>query len=177
MKFNKYQLAAAGIAVAIIVIVVFTQRSDWDANKYILSADSQGNLVPKSEKYFDDKEKALIASVDQKIAAVNNRVTSVDNKVNVQRRDFNNRASHVDRHFTPRSDFNRLDAWSRTVGPWGDARFQPKGNYVEYGKAFNLRNQAKPGDQLTGPHNWGRGDGLGWYHNRNAGKWTGWYIT
>lgn len=59
MKFNKYQLAAAGIAVVIIVIVVFTQRSDWDANKYILSADDAGNLNPVSESYFDNKEKEL----------------------------------------------------------------------------------------------------------------------
>lgn len=69
MKLNKYQLAAAGIAVVIIVIGVFTQRSDWDANKFILSADGQGNLAPRSEKYFDDKEKALIATVKQKIDA------------------------------------------------------------------------------------------------------------
>src|SRR5210317_247321 len=129
MKRGVY--IALALALVITLIVVFTQRSDWDANKFILSADGEGNLEPKSEQYFDDKEKALFATVDQKIAAVNNRISGVDNKVNVQRRDFNNRAAHVDRHFTPRSDFNRLDAWSRTVGPWADGRYQPKGHYVQ----------------------------------------------
>jgi hypothetical protein len=171
MKLNKYQLAAAGIALAIIVIVVFTQRSYWDANKYILSADDAGNLEPKSEKYFDDKEKALLATVDQKIAAVNNRITSVDNKVDIQRRDFNNRAGHVDRHFTPRSDFNRLDAWHHTVGPWADARFQAKGNYVQYGRDIHLNNRSKPAHEKFGAAN-ERG---GWYKGRNDK--TQWYIT
>ena len=150
MKFNKYQLAAAGIAVAIIVIVVFTQRSDWDANKYILSADDQGNLVPKSEKYFDDKEKALIASVDQKIAAVNNKIRTVENNINQQRTDFNDRARHVDRHFATKNEFNRLDSWSRTVGPWADARFQRAGDYVRRGQ--NYRVFSGNNQQL---HHWG----------------------
>lgn len=170
MKFNKYQLVAAGIVLAIIVIVVFTQRSDWDANKYILSADDAGNLEPKSEKYFDDKEKALIAAVDRKIAAV-------DNKVNIQRRDFNNRAGHVDRHFATKGEFNRLDAWSRTVGPWADARYQPKGNYqaaghyVQYNRPFHLKNKAR-GNELFGE--W-RERG-GWYGGDN-GNTTRWYIS
>jgi len=170
MKFNKYQLAAAGITVAIIVIVVFTQRSDWDANKFILSADGEGNLEPKSEQYFDDKEKALFATVDQKIAAVNNRISGVDNKVNVQRRDFNNRAAHVDRHFTPRSDFNRLDAWSRTVGPWADGRYQPKGHYVQYNTDFHLRNRRR-GNERFGEYN-ERG---GWFGGPN--QRTQWFIS
>jgi len=57
MKFNKYQLAAAGIALVIIIIIVFTQRSDWNKNRFILSADDQGNLNPVSESYFENKEK------------------------------------------------------------------------------------------------------------------------
>lgn len=142
MKFDKYKLASAvGIALVIIVIVVFTQRSDWDANKYILSADDSGNLEPKSEKYFDDKEKALLAAVDQKIAAVNSRITGVDNKVNVQRRDFNNRAGHVDRHFATKAEFNRLDAWHRGLGAWTDGRYQPKGDYVRKDRTVALKLQ------------------------------------
>ena len=73
MKFNKYHLAA-GAGLVIILIVVFVQRSDWDSNKYILSADDAGNLEPKSEKYFDDKEKALLNTVNQKNAALNETV-------------------------------------------------------------------------------------------------------
>lgn len=141
MKFNKYYIGA-GVVLVIILIVVFTQRSDWDANRYILSADNEGNLEPKSEKYFDDKEKALLASVDAKIAAVNNRVTSVnnrvtsvDNKVNVQRRDFNNRAGHVDRHFTTKTEFKQLGDF---IGPWADERYIKRG---EHYKIFDAANQ------------------------------------
>jgi hypothetical protein len=161
----------------VILIVVFTQRSDWDADRFILSADSEGNLDPVSEKYFADNEKALLASVDTRIAAankritdVNNRVSSVDHKVNVQRTDFNNRAGHVDRHFATKAEFNRLDAWSRTVGPWGDGRFQPKGNYVQYGRAFHLQNHSK-GNNRFGAYN-ERG---GWYGGPNDK--TQWVIT
>lgn len=137
MKFNKYQLAAAGIAVVIIVIFMFRQRSDWDANKFILSADDQGNLVPKSEKYFDDKEKALLASVDQKIAAVNsrisgvdNRVTTVDNKVNTQRRDFNQQIINTDRVFATKADVNRLDRWKDGRDNHNDGRYIQKNSSV-----------------------------------------------
>ena len=71
MKFNKYNIGAAGAVLVIILIVVFVRRSDWDSSKYILSADDAGNLEPKSEKYFDDKEKALLTRVDQKNSALN----------------------------------------------------------------------------------------------------------
>lgn len=177
MKFDKYKLASAvGIALVIIVIIVFTQRSDWDANKYILSADNEGNLEPKSEKYFDDKEKALLASVDAKIAAVNNRISGVDNKVNVQRTDFNNYKGAADRHFSTKAEFNRLDAWHRGLGAWTDARYQrkgnyqPAGNYVQYGRPFHLQNQSKGNDRFGAWNERG-----GWYGGPN--QWTQWVIT
>lgn len=56
MKIDKYYIAA-GVALLVILIVVFTQRSDWNANRFILSADSKGNLTPVSESYFDGEEK------------------------------------------------------------------------------------------------------------------------
>ena len=169
MKINKYYVAAATL-LAVILIVVFVQRSDWDADKYILSADDAGNLEPKSEKYFDDKEKALLAAVDQKIAAVNGRVTGVDNKVNVQRTDFNNYKGAADRHFATKAEFNRLDRWASGLGAWTDGRYQRKGNYVEYGKAFHLQNTSKGNDRFGAWNERG-----GWYGSPNA--WTQWLIT
>lgn len=96
MKFNKYQLVAAGIAVAILVIVVFTQRSDWDANKFILSADGQGNLEPKSEKYFENQEKKLLSNVDTKL---NNQLAEVGISVAAQKKKLDFLSSlYGDRH-------------------------------------------------------------------------------
>jgi hypothetical protein len=60
MKLNKYHIGAAGIAVVIIVVIVFRQRSDWNRNRFILSADSEGNLNPVSESYFENKENEAI---------------------------------------------------------------------------------------------------------------------
>ena len=67
MKIDKYYIAG-GVAILVILIVVFTQRSDWDANKFILSADSKGNLTPVSEKYFEDQEKKIMEKVAGKVA-------------------------------------------------------------------------------------------------------------
>ena len=67
MKIDKYYIAG-GVAILVILIVVFTQRSDWDANKFILSADSKGNLTPVSESYFEDQEKKIMEKVDRKVA-------------------------------------------------------------------------------------------------------------
>ena len=69
MKINPYYIAA-GVALLIILIVVFTQRSDWDAANYILSADAEGNLTPVSESYFDGEEKKLMEKVDGKLRAL-----------------------------------------------------------------------------------------------------------
>ena len=60
MKFNKYHIGAAGAVLVIILIIVFVQRSDWDKSRFILSADSEGNLNPVSESYFENKEKEAI---------------------------------------------------------------------------------------------------------------------
>ena len=76
MKINKYYGAAALLTV--ILIVVFTQRSEWNANKFILSADSEGNLDPKSEAYFDAKEKAFLAKVDAKLAQVDKNTKAIN---------------------------------------------------------------------------------------------------
>ena len=69
MKINPYY-ASAGIALVVILITLFTQRSNWNKDKFILSADDSGNLSPISEEYFDNKEKALLAKVDAKLAQV-----------------------------------------------------------------------------------------------------------
>ncbi len=61
---------AALVAVAIIVIVVFTQRSDWDLNRYILSADSEGNLNSVPEQYFKDQEDRIMKLVNDKLKNV-----------------------------------------------------------------------------------------------------------
>ena len=70
MKFNKYHIGAAGAVLLIILIVVFVLRSDWDANKYILSADYAGNLNPLSESYFANKERDLKAHVTNEVKTV-----------------------------------------------------------------------------------------------------------
>ena len=69
MKINPYY-AAAGIALVVILVILFTQRSNWNKDKFILSADDSGNLTPISEDYFDNKEKALLAKVDAKLAQI-----------------------------------------------------------------------------------------------------------
>lgn len=67
MKIDKYYIAA-GVALLVILIVVFTQRSDWNADRFILSADSKGNLTPVSESYFEGEEKRMKGVVDGKVA-------------------------------------------------------------------------------------------------------------
>ena len=69
MKINPYY-ASAGIVLVVILVTLFTQRSNWNKDKFILSADDSGNLTPISEDYFDNKEKALLAKVDAKLAQV-----------------------------------------------------------------------------------------------------------
>ena len=69
MKIDKYYIAA-GVALLVILIVVFTQRSDWNADRFILSADSKGNLTPVSESYFDGEEKKLMEKVDGKLRSL-----------------------------------------------------------------------------------------------------------
>jgi len=164
MKINNYYIGLALVSV-VILIVVFTQRSDWGADKFILSTDSEGNLDPVSEKYFDDNEKALLASVDTRIAAANkritdviNRVSSVDNKVNVQRRDFNNRNGHVDRYFATKAEFNRLDAWSNTVLPYVDKYYVRKNSQVAL--------------RLEGGHTQGKGGYVGGSKDWYQMKWN-----
>lgn len=65
MKFNKYQLAAAGIAVAIIIIFALIQRSYWNEDNYLIVADENGNLSSKSESYFKNKEQSVVERIDQ----------------------------------------------------------------------------------------------------------------
>ena len=69
MKIDPYY-ASAGIALVVILVILFTQRSNWNKDKFILSADDSGNLSPISEDYFDKKEKALLAKVDAKLVGV-----------------------------------------------------------------------------------------------------------
>ena len=69
MKINPYYIAG-GVALLVILIVVFTQRSDWDANRFILSADSKGNLTPVSESYFEDQEKKIMEKVAEKMRSL-----------------------------------------------------------------------------------------------------------
>lgn len=67
MKFNNYQLAAAGIAVAIIIIFALIQRSDWNEDNYIIVADENGNLSSKSEGYFKNKEQNVVSTLRRDI--------------------------------------------------------------------------------------------------------------
>ena len=78
MQFNKYYLAAAASVLVITLIIVFSQRSDWDSNRYILSSDNDGNLIPRSESYFEEKENARTNWVT---GTVNNRVQGLANEL------------------------------------------------------------------------------------------------
>lgn len=69
MKINKYY-AAFAVLLAIVLIAAFIQRSDWDADRYILSADNSGNLKPISEKYFKDQEDRIMKLVNDKLKNV-----------------------------------------------------------------------------------------------------------
>ncbi len=73
MKLTNYQLGAAAVLVLLAVIAVFVQRSNWNRDRYILSADNAGNLKPVSEKYFEDKQKAFenrLNIMEKKVAPV-----------------------------------------------------------------------------------------------------------
>ncbi len=77
MKLNSYQLGAAAALAFLVVIAVFVQRSNWNRDRYILSADNAGNLISVSEAYFDSKEKALLAKVDAKLAQVDKNTRGI----------------------------------------------------------------------------------------------------
>ena len=68
MKRGVY--IALALALVITLIVVFTQRSDWDPNRFILSADNSGNLNPVSEQYFKDQEERIMNLVNDKLKDV-----------------------------------------------------------------------------------------------------------
>jgi hypothetical protein len=87
MKINPYYIAGA-VAVLVILIVVFTQRSDWDATRHILSSDSEGNLTPISESYFEGEEQRLIGVVNAKLAEVNASLTALSSRVSTNTTDI-----------------------------------------------------------------------------------------
>lgn len=68
MKRGVYITLA--LALVITLIVVFTQRSDWDPTRFILSADNSGNLNPVSESYFKDQEERIMNLVNDKLKNV-----------------------------------------------------------------------------------------------------------
>lgn len=74
MQFNKYYLAAAAAVLVIILFIVFSQRSDWDSNRYILSADDDGNLNPISESYFQNEEIKQRSAFEAMTQKLNKRV-------------------------------------------------------------------------------------------------------
>jgi hypothetical protein len=72
MKINPYYIAGA-VAVLVILIVVFTQRSDWDAANFILRTDSEGNLTPISESYFEGEEQRMAGVVNATVSDLQGR--------------------------------------------------------------------------------------------------------
>jgi hypothetical protein len=68
MKRGVY--IASALVLVVILIVAFTQRSDWDLNRYILSADDSGNLKSVPEKYFKDQEDRIMKLVNDKLKNV-----------------------------------------------------------------------------------------------------------
>lgn len=72
MKFNKYYIGA--LAAVAIILIIFSQRSDWDSNRYILSADNTGNLNPISESYFQNEENRIKSQVDAALAGQKKKV-------------------------------------------------------------------------------------------------------
>tara|TARA_B110000977_G_scaffold45019_1_gene61233 strand:- start:1554 stop:2015 length:462 start_codon:yes stop_codon:yes gene_type:complete len=95
MKIDKYYIAA-GVALLVILIVVFTQRSDWKADRFILSADSKGNLTPVSESYFADEEQRQTTATQNALAPLQ----GIPEKVN-KHETFIDRGyfAHIDRIF------------------------------------------------------------------------------
>jgi len=152
MKFNKYHIGIAGAVLVIILIVVFSQRSDWDANKFILSADNQGNLNPVSEKYFDDKEKALLAAVDQKIATANQKIATANQKIATVNKELSAVEVRVKAVEKP------VVFWENNLWTMADSRYQrkgnyqPLGNYVRYNTAFQLQNKYRSNEFFGSYH-------------------------
>tara|TARA_B100000768_G_C11221869_1_gene350908 strand:- start:397 stop:888 length:492 start_codon:yes stop_codon:yes gene_type:complete len=70
MKIDKYYVAAA-VALLVILVIVFAQRSDWDKNRFILSTDSKGNLTSVSEGHFENEEKRFMAKAEGQVKHIN----------------------------------------------------------------------------------------------------------
>lgn len=171
MKINKYYIAA-GVAILVILIVVFAQRSDWDENRFILSADSEGNLTPISESYFDGEEKRLINVVNTKLAEISNRVGAVANRVEAVDKSLSNRINTNANNI--RAEANAALQRNRVVAARAeqiDVHYDNLSkNTVYYNKPFHLKNSAR-GNGLFGEYN-ERG---GWYGGANGS--TQWYIS
>ena len=54
---NYYIIGIASFVVLVLSFYYFTKSENWDSSRYILSADTEGNLKPVSETYFSNKEK------------------------------------------------------------------------------------------------------------------------
>ena len=172
MKINKYYIAA-GVALLVILIVVFTQRSDWDENNFILSADNKGNLTPISEKYFEDEEKRLIKVVNTKLAEISNRVGAVANRVEAVDRALgariNTNANNI------RAEANAALQRNRVVAARAeqiDVHYDNLSKKSVYKNTdFHLQNRAKQRNERFGEYN-ERG---GWYAGPNGR--TQWFIS
>ena len=66
---NYYIIGIATLIVLVLSFYYFTKSENWDSSRYILSADTEGNLKPISESYFEDEEKRYMAIADQKASA------------------------------------------------------------------------------------------------------------
>ena len=73
MKVDKYYVAAA-VALLVILVIVFAQRSDWDKKRFILSTDSKGNLTSVSEGHFENEEKRFMAKAEGQVNHINRQM-------------------------------------------------------------------------------------------------------
>ena len=165
MKIDKYYIAG-GVAILVILIVVFTQRSDWDATRHILSSDSEGNLTPISESYFEGEEQRLIGVVNAKLAEVNASLTALSSRVSTNANTIVAEANHA--HQSREVIAARAEQIDQYVAA----------NAVLKHTSIHLRNR---GDERE-PHGQRRllgawGDRGGFYHENDGGNLlTHWYF-
>ncbi len=72
---NKYIIGViATIAALVLAFYYFTNSETWDSSRYILSSNSDGNLKPISESYFESSINASLAKMNTKLAQIEKKV-------------------------------------------------------------------------------------------------------
>lgn len=79
---NKYIIGViAAITALVFAFYYFTNSETWDSSRYILSANSDGNLKPISESYFESSINTSLAKMNTKLAQMNTKLAQTNTKL------------------------------------------------------------------------------------------------